>query len=184
MTRPAAWLPDPLDDTLVRYWDGQGWTFYTAVREQPARPQPAAQPVAPPQPAPRADIARAVDEARGTLIGAMKEIGLLAEYLRPEERVVALAAAQGEGRGVLTCTNQRLLFVFVGMLRRQVLEVGWNQADSVGYDPRTGIFAVYRGKVTRRSVPVFAVTVPNRADVERLYAAARASSAVPRLEFG
>ncbi len=30
--RPAAWLPDPLDNALVRYWDGHRWTFHTAVR--------------------------------------------------------------------------------------------------------------------------------------------------------
>jgi hypothetical protein len=30
--RPAAGLPDPLDDALVRYWDGHCWTFQSAVR--------------------------------------------------------------------------------------------------------------------------------------------------------
>jgi hypothetical protein len=47
-------------------------------------------------------------------VGSIKEVG---GYLGPEERVVALTGAHGEGLGVLACTNQRLLFFFVGLVR-------------------------------------------------------------------
>jgi hypothetical protein len=43
----------------------------------------------------------------GLLVGSMKEVTLLAGCLRPEERVLALTGAQGEGFGALACTSQR-----------------------------------------------------------------------------
>jgi hypothetical protein len=70
-------------------------------------------------PALRPDIAHAVSRVSGLLVGSMKEVNLLAGYLRPEERVLALTGAQGEGFGVLACTSQRLLFLFVGIVRKQ-----------------------------------------------------------------
>jgi hypothetical protein len=179
--RPAAWLPDPLDDALVRYWDGQRWTFHTAVRRIATAP---VQPVAPPpvQPALRPDIAAALDRVRGALVGSMKEINLLGGYLGPEERVLALTGAAGEGRGVLACTNQRLLFLFVGVLSKQFLQVSWNQAKAVIYDRTSRMFLVYATKPTRRAVPVFAVRVGNLADAQAVAQAAQAASAAPRLD--
>lgn len=37
---PAAWYPDPGDDTAVRWWDGWQWTPYTAQRPVPYDPRP------------------------------------------------------------------------------------------------------------------------------------------------
>jgi hypothetical protein len=180
--RPAAWLPDPLDDALVRYWDGQRWTFHTAVRQIAAAPSPPAAPPPPAQPALRPDIAAALDRVRGALVGSMKEINLLSGYLGPEERVLALTGAVGEGRGVLVCTNQRLLFLFVGLLSKQFLQVSWNQAKAVIYDRTSRRFLVYVTKPTRRAVPVFDVRVGNLADAQAVAQAAQAASAAPRLD--
>ncbi|MFD4636808.1 DUF2510 domain-containing protein [Lentzea sp. NPDC058436] len=182
--RPAAWLPDPLDDALVRYWDGQRWTFHTAVRKvavpAPVATPPARQPV---QPALRPDVAAAVDRVRGVLLGSMKEVNLLGGYLGADEQVLALTGAAGEGQGVLVCTNQRLLFLFVGVLRKQFLQIGWNQAKAVIYDRSTRMFLVYVTKPTKRAVPAFAVRVGNLSDAQMVAQAAQAASAAPRLDI-
>ncbi|HEU0088061.1 MAG TPA: DUF2510 domain-containing protein [Pseudonocardiaceae bacterium] len=62
--RPAAWLPDPLDNALVRYWDGHRWTFHTAVPRTvvPVEVRPRDQ--APPAvPALRPDVAQALESS-------------------------------------------------------------------------------------------------------------------------
>lgn len=185
-TRPPAWFPDPMDDNLIRYWDGQRWTFHTAFRRNTPpgeirRPEQVAS--TPPQPALREDIALAVQRVQGLLIGSMKEVNLLAGHLGPEERVLALSPAVGEGAGVLACTNHRLLFLFVGVLRRQFLQVDWNQTKGVVYDQSTKIFAVYTTKPTKRALPAMAVRVNNLTDAQSLAHAARAASAAPRLDI-
>ncbi|SHG97067.1 DUF2510 domain-containing protein [Streptoalloteichus hindustanus] len=185
--RPAAWLPDPLDDGLLRYWDGYRWTFHTAVRPSvPAvethAPQHHAAPPAPGT-ALRPDIATALNRVRGLLVGSMREINLLEGYLQPEEQVLALTGAQGDGTGVLVCTNQRLLFLFVGLLRKQFLRVDWNQAKAVIYDQATRTFAVYTTKPTRRAVPALAVRVGNIGDAQAVVQAAQAAAAAPRLDI-
>ncbi|ONI92966.1 hypothetical protein ALI22I_00785 [Saccharothrix sp. ALI-22-I] len=182
--RAAAWLTDPLDDALVRYWDGHRWTFHTAVRRVESPVEVAPQVQAPPPPAPvlRPDVAQALERVRGVLVGSMKEVNLLGGYLRPEERVLALTSAQGEGFGVLACTNHRLLFLFVGLVRKQFLQVDWNQAKGVVYDRSTKTFAVYTTKPTKRAVPAMAVRVPNLADAQAVAHAAQTASAAPRLD--
>lgn len=181
--RPAAWLTDPLDDALVRYWDGRRWTFHTAVRRvEPAVSVPPVQAPPPPVPALRPDVARALEQVRGGLLGSMKEVNLLGGHLNPEERVLALTGAQGEGSGVLACTNHRLLFLFVGLVRRQFLQVDWNRAKAVTYDRTSRVFAVYTTKPTRRAVPAMAVRVHNLADAQAVAQAAQAASAAPRLD--
>jgi hypothetical protein len=185
--RPAEWLPDPLDDTLVRYWDGGRWTFHTAVR-QVAAPvvdevaPPPVQVARPPQPALRPDVQAALDRVRGVLVGSMKEVNLLAGYLGAEERVLALTGAQGEGRGVLVCTDRRLLFLFVGVLSKQFLQVDWNRAKAVVYDRSSRMFCVYTVKPTRRAVPALAVRVGNLTDAQVVAHAAQTASAAPRLD--
>lgn len=182
-SRPPAWLPDPLDDALVRYWDGWHWTFHTAVRQAAAQPEPEAASIAPERvPELRPDIARAVSRVSGLLAGARKEIALLADYLRPEEEVLALSGAQGDGLGVLACTNQRLLFLFVGIVRRQLLEVSWNEAKAAIYNRSTKNLAVYTTKPTKRAVPAMSVRVANVSDAAALVEAAEAASAAPRLD--
>lgn len=185
--RPAAWLPDPLDDALLRYWDGYRWTFHTAARprkvpaevNQPDRSPESSTPTTSPRP----DIAAALQRVRGTLIGSMKEVNLLSSYLEPEERILALAGAQGEGFGVLACTDRRLLFLFVGLLKRQFLHVNWNQAKGVLYDQSTGSFAVYTTKPTKRAVPVMAVRVSHLDDAKAVGYAAETASSAPRLDI-
>ena len=205
---PAAWYPDPLNQQLRRYFDGTRWTYWTAdpTRQPDQSAAASSAPVDGPFDSPavgligdpvpvgagpagaggqgalREDIANARAEAQA-LVGAGKEIRLLEQYLRPEERVVALSAAQGSGMGVLACTNQRLPFVFVGIVNRQFFEIDWNQARNVVYDVRTKVFAVYTGKVTKRAVPAFSVRVPARPDAERISRAAVAASAAPRLDI-
>ncbi|WP_433265272.1 DUF2510 domain-containing protein [Actinosynnema sp. CS-041913] len=183
-TRPAAWLPDPLDDALVRYWDGHRWTFHTAVRQvaAPVPAQPRPQPAAPPPPALRPDVAAALDRARGALMGSMKEVNLLAGHLTPEERVLALTAAQGEGFGVLACTDRRLLFLFVGVVRKQFMQVDWNQAKGVFYDRTSKLFTVYTTKRTKKAVPAMAVRVARLEDAQAVAHAAQSASAAPRLD--
>ncbi|MFD9697763.1 DUF2510 domain-containing protein [Lentzea sp. NPDC059081] len=180
--RAAAWLPDPLDDALVRYWDGHRWTFHTAVRQvaAPAPVEPVVQ--QPVRPALRPDIAAALERVRGGLVGSMKEINLLAGFLEPEERVLALTGAAGEGRGVLACTNHRLLFLFDGLISRQFLRVHWNRAKAVVYDQNTRMFQVYDVKPTKRAVPALAVQVANVSDAQAVVQAAQAASAAPRLD--
>ncbi|WP_285498815.1 DUF2510 domain-containing protein [Actinokineospora sp. NBRC 105648] len=181
--RPAAWLPDPLDDALLRYWDSRQWTFHTVDRpvEQPATPIAAADEVV--TPALRPDVAAALDLVRGGLLGSMKEVNLLGSYLHPEERVLALTGAQGDGVGVLACTDRRLVFLFVGLLRRQFLEVDWNRAHTVTYDQASRYFAVYTTRVTKRTVPAFAVRVANLQDAQAVAHAAQQASAAPRLDI-
>jgi hypothetical protein len=181
--RPPSWLPDPLDDALVRYWDGGRWTFHTDVRRVAvlveAAPHQAPPPVVPRL---RPDVAQALDRVRGALVGSMKEVNLLGGYLGAEERVVALTGAQGEGTGVLACTDRRLLFLFAGLVRKQFLQVNWNEAKNIVYDRSTKVFAVYTTKVTKRAVPAMSVRVANLADAQGLAQAARIASAAPRLD--
>ncbi len=185
--RPPGWLPDPLDDALVRYWDGRRWTFHTAehLTAAPARmrsPEQAPPPPASSSPGLRPDIAQALEQVRGALVGSMKEVNLLGSYLGPEERVLALTGGQGEGTGVLACTNHRLLFLFVGLIRRQFLQVSWNQAKGIVYTQSTRVFAVYTTKPTKRATPALAVRVGNLADAQAVAHAARVASAAPRLD--
>lgn len=112
----------------------------------------------------------------------MKEVNLLGGYLGPEERVLALTGAQGEGFGVLACTNQRLLFLFVGLVRKQFLQVNWNQTKGVVYDRSTKVFAIYTTKPTKRATPAIAVRVGSLADTQAVAQAAQAASATPRLD--
>lgn len=104
----------------------------------------------------------------GLLVGATKELDLLEGRLRDEERILALTGAQGDGTGVLACTNQRLLFLFVGVLRRQYLQVDWNQAHTVTYDRSTRQFAVYTRKPSKRTPPAMTVRVINLADAQTI----------------
>jgi hypothetical protein len=181
--RPASWLPDPLDDALMRYWDGGRWTFHTAVRQvaAPVEQRPREQ-APPPVPTLRPDVVQALNRVRGALVGSMKEVNLLGGYLGAEERVLALTGAQGEGFGVLACTNQRLLFLFVGLVRKQFLHVNWNQAQGVVYNRLTKTFAVYTTKPTKRAVPAMVVRVNNIVDAEAIAHAAEAASSAPRLD--
>ncbi|MGW3962511.1 DUF2510 domain-containing protein [Amycolatopsis sp. NPDC005003] len=182
--RPQGWFTDPLDERLNRYWDGRRWTFHTAEPvARPAMPaNPAPRPVEP-APALRPDIAHAVSRVSGLLVGSMKEVNLLAGHLRPEERVLALTGAQGEGFGVLACTSQRLLFLFVGIVRKQVLEVDWNLAKAAVYNRSTKFLAVYTTRPTKRAVPAMAIRVSNAADAQAIMAAAEVASAAPRLDI-
>ncbi|RSN60708.1 hypothetical protein DMH01_15630 [Amycolatopsis sp. WAC 04182] len=183
--RPPSWFPDPLDDSLLRYWDGYRWTFHTAARPVPApsAPPPQQQAVQPsPVPAMRRDIVVALQNVRGVLVGSMKEVNLLPGYLRPEEQVLALTAAQGEGQGVLACTNRRLLFLFVGVVRRQFLEVDWNQTKHIFYSQATKTFSVYTTKFTKRAIPAFTVRVNNLNDANTIAHAAQSAAAAPRLD--
>jgi hypothetical protein len=185
LARPAAWLPDPLDDGLIRYWDGTRWTFHTALRPVPVAvvAEPRAHVPPPAQPALRPDIAQALQRVRGLLVGSMKEVNQLAGYLRPEERVLALTGAQGEGQGVLACTNQRILFLFVGLVRRQFLQADWNQTKAVIYNRHTKHFAVYTIRPTKRAVPAMAVRVNNVTDAHAVVDSAVDASAAPRLDI-
>lgn len=182
--RPPGWFTDPLDSLLLRYWDGRRWTFHTAELPVPAPIAPQATPAKPTEAAPalRPDIAHAVSRVSGLLVGSMKEVNLLAGYLHPEERVLALTGAQGEGFGVLACTSQRLLFLFIGIVRKQVLEVDWNQANAAIYNRSTKFLAVYTTRPTKRAVPAMAVRVNNAADAHAIVDAAEAASAAPRLD--
>lgn len=184
--RPAGWLPDPLDDSLLRYWDGHRWTFHTAFRPPPApvaaqfqQPPP---PAAPP-PTLRPDIAAALQRVRGGLTGSMKEIHQLGNHLHPEEHVLALTGAQGDGLGVLACTNQRLLFLFAGLIRHQFLQVNWNQTKAIVYNQTTKTFAVYTTKPTKRATPAMAIRVPNLTDAQTVAHAAQTAAAAPRLDI-
>ncbi|WNV87263.1 DUF2510 domain-containing protein [Umezawaea sp. Da 62-37] len=181
-SRPATWLPDPLDDALLRYWDGLHWTFHTVERRVELAPvvEVVPQPVVPVL---RPDVAQALERVRGMLVGSMKEVGLLGGHLGSEERVLALTSARGEGTGVLACTDQRLVFLFDGLLRKQFLHVHWNQAKAVVYDQNTRVFAVYTTRPAKRAVPALAVRVGNLSDAQAVAHAAQHASAAPRLDI-
>ncbi|OLR93884.1 hypothetical protein BJP25_14835 [Actinokineospora bangkokensis] len=170
-----------MDDSLIRYWDGHRWTFETAARHSPAPPP---LPVAPAAAAPvlRADIAGAVARVRGGLLGAMKEVKLLAEHLMPDEQVLALTGAHGDGSGVLVCTNRRLLFLFIGIVRRQFLAVEWNAAKAVVYTRSARTLQVFTTRPSKRAVPALSVRVYDITDAEAIINAAQAASAAPRLD--
>jgi hypothetical protein len=183
--RPPGWLPDPLDDGLLRYWDGPRWTFNTTFRPSPS-PAPAQPQQPPPSPAPpalRPDISVALQRVRGGLAGSMKEVLQLGNHLNPEEHVLALTGAQGDGLGVLACTNHRLLFLFAGLIRHQFLQVNWNQTKAIIYNRTTKTFAVYTTKPTKRAVPALAVRVANLTDAQTVAEAARTAAAAPRLDI-
>jgi hypothetical protein len=182
--RPATWWPDPLNDSLLRYWDGSRWTFHTTARPSIASDSPKP-PVAQPEPisALRPDIATALGKTRGKLVGSMKEVNLLSGYLEPEEQVLALCGAQDEGHGVLACTNHRLLFLFVGLLRKQLLQANWNEAKHIIYNRPTRILAVYSTKLTKHAVPAMAVRVNSEEDANTIAHAARTASSAPRLDI-
>jgi hypothetical protein len=185
-TPPPSWLPDPLDDSLLRYWDGHRWTFHTAERPPPApvaAPSQQPAPSAAPPPGLRPDVAAALNRVRGGLAGSMKEIRQLGDHLRAEEQVLALTGAQGDGIGVLVCTNQRLLFLFAGLIRHQFLQVHWNQTKAIIYNQATRTFAVYTTKPTKRAIPAMAVRVANLTDAQTVAAAAQAAAAAPRLDI-
>lgn len=204
---PAGWYPDPLDQRLQRYHDGAQWTFRTAGpaavitprRERGAPGTAGAHPdewqpnaaastsdakIIPPPASTglRPDIQAAAHSASG-LFGAKKEISLLESRLDPEERILVLCPAAGDGFGVLACTNRRLLFLFEGLVRRQFLEVDWNQARHVVYDRTTKRFNIYTGRITRRAVPALSVVVSDRNDAVRMADAAEQASAAPRLDI-
>lgn len=185
--RPASWLTDPLDDALLRYWDGHRWTFHTVERPTVTPLQPSARvgAVEPPSPSAglRPDIAAALERVRGDLFGSKKEVNLLAGYLRQDERVLALTTAIGAGAGVLACTDRRLLFLFVGLFRRQFLQVNWNDAKGIYYDQSTKAFAVYTTKRTRRAVPAMMVRISNLEDAQTVGYAAQNAAAAPRLDI-
>ena len=183
--RPASWLPDPLNDALLRYWDGFRWTFHTAARPQvalePASSQSDVVPESPP--ARRPDIAAALENVHGTLMGSMKEVNALEARLGREEHVIALTGAHGDGLGVLACTNHRLLFLFVGLIREQFLHVNWNDAKELAYDQSTKSLAVYTTKRTKRAVPAMAIQVANLQDAKTIAKAVQKASAAPRLDI-
>jgi len=138
-------------------------------------------PAAKEQPRLRQDIAAAQSAAAG-LLGAGKEIKLLEQFLRGDEQVAALAGAIGTGTGVLVCTNERLLFLFVGIVNKQVLEVSWNQVRHIVYDRTTKTFATYYNKPSKRNKPWWTVKVPNPNDAIRVARAAEDAANAPRLE--
>jgi hypothetical protein len=84
--------------------------------------------------------------------------------------------------GVLACTSQRLPFLFVGIVRKQVLEVDWNQAKAAIYNRSTKVLAVYTTRPTKRAMPAMAVRVNNAADAHAIVDAAEAALAAPRLD--
>lgn len=181
--QPAGWYSDPLDPSLQRYFDGSRWTFWTTeLRQQVATEAPLA-PYEAHAPTLRSDILQAKNAAGLLLLGAGKEIAQLEAYLVPEERVLALTSATGDGIGVLACTNQRLLFIFVGLLRSQHLAVNWNETREIVYDRSSGQFEVFTVRRTKRATPALSVRVPRQADAERIYRAAQSASAAPRIDM-
>jgi len=183
---PEGWYPDPLDQTLLRYFDGSWWTYWTSEREASSGrddlPDQPDQNDGSGKAALRDDIAQAKRDSTG-LVGSGKETRLLEQYLRPNERVIALASASGDGIGVLACTNMRLLFLFAGIVRRQFVEVDWLHASSVVFDRKSKQFGVYTGRVTKRSLPALQVKVFVADDAIRVARAAEAAAAAPRLDI-
>ncbi|GLY38267.1 hypothetical protein Amsp01_042910 [Amycolatopsis sp. NBRC 101858] len=81
---------------------------------------------------------------------------------------------------MLACTSQRLLFLFFGIVRRQVVEVDWNQAKVTVYNRSTKFRAVYTVRPSKRAVPARFVRVANAADAHAIVDAAEATSTAPR----
>jgi hypothetical protein len=86
---PAGWLPDPRDEWVERYWDGQKWTGQTRVaasaKPEARRAQPASGPTAP----------RAASKKTGALRGFISIFVGTAVVLLG----VSLGLAYLEGRG-------------------------------------------------------------------------------------
>jgi hypothetical protein len=120
---------------------------------------------------------------KGNGIGSGKEIRLLTEKLRGEEHVLAIAGATGEGIGVLACTDQRLLFLFQGIIRSQWVEFNWNQIKGLAYDQRSKQFAVFTTKITKRAKPAAQFTNVHPHDADQVSLAVQHAAAAPRLEM-
>jgi hypothetical protein len=69
-----------------------------------------------------------------------------------------------------------------GILRKQFLQVNWNQAKAVIYTQSTKVFAVYTTKPTKRATPAMVVRVANLTDAQALAQAAQVASTAPRLD--
>lgn len=104
MTTPQGWYPDPNDQSIVRWWDGQQWTAHTEPRLQahPTPGQPAVDPVGErKRPKPKLfgkgqalDAAYAeVERLQGELtrLGAMDIADMQAERERLQHEVSAVA---------------------------------------------------------------------------------------------
>jgi hypothetical protein len=91
----------------------------------------------------RADIAAAVARM-GSRTGAGRELADLEKRLHPGERVTALVAGRhGPGNGVLVLTDARVLFVFEGLIREELVDIPLAKVSAVEW--RT---AVNLGTVT------------------------------------
>ena len=130
----------------------------------------------------RSDIAAAQDRVREGLAGAEQEIRELERHLRPEETVLALTPATHQGLGLLGCTNQRLLFLFSGLIRRQLLQVDWDTTRALVYDRPSRELSAYRTDRDPRAAPALTVRVASLDDATALGRAALRASPAPRLE--
>lgn len=64
--------------------------------------------------------------------GTGAEIKHLADYLRPSESVKELAGGRfGKGNGLVVLTNERVIFVFHGLIQRSLEEFRLERLDSI-----------------------------------------------------
>ncbi|HEY2791208.1 MAG TPA: PH domain-containing protein, partial [Micromonosporaceae bacterium] len=95
----------------------------------------------------RADIEAAVSRM-GSTIGARRELGILEEQLGAEEIVTAMVAtSHGPGNGLLVLTNERVFFVFEGMVRQDFVEFSFDQISAVEWKSAVnlGTITLYAG---------------------------------------
>lgn len=169
----SGWYLDPLNPRLVRYWDITGWTYWTHEPGSSSTPSPTAAPTpqADTEPQLRADIAAAA--ARLGKIGALgagKELRHLESHLHPGEDVIEIGVghapdAAGKvtgGIGVLACTNQRAIFLFVGLLNQVIHQAAWQHVTAIGCDPHGRDVHVFEGRITKRSRPTIHVRINDR----------------------
>lgn len=200
MTQPFAptavmpgWYRDPLNPRLVRYWDSTGWTYWTHELDTSSVPSPADPPGQEPEAEPelRADIAAAAARLGklGTL-GAGKELRHLESHLHPGEEVVEIGVGQaldGSGKvtggiGVLACTNQRAIFLFVGLLNKTLQEAAWQHVTALGCDPRGRDIHLFEGRITKRSTPTIHVRISDKTAAATLLRAGQQQLDQPRLD--
>ncbi len=81
------------------------------------------------------EVQELVDRQMGQMTGVKRELRELPEGLHDEEQVLHLMKARVETKnGILAVTNQRVIFIWMGMVRREFVDWPYDRINSVKAD--------------------------------------------------